>query len=119
MSASEPVDTASSTVQLAKAYEWIKTPLHLRAGYAIIDWKNETNSTGRRFVCGFAIAGLAIAGVIDMIAGIAIMIFTSPAELLGYEFARNGWHRLEYGALASLTFLTIYQYENFLGRTVV
>lgn len=119
MTTPENTQTLSRSAQLAPIYQIIKTPLHLRAGVAVIDWKNETNSIGRRITCGFALAGLAIAGVIDMIAAAAIGIFTSPAELGGYEISRNGWKRLYYGGIASFTFVTIYQYENIIGRTVV
>ena len=111
--------TENSSTQLAKTYELIKTPLHLIAGVKVINWKNESNSIGRRFVCGFALAGLAIAGVVDMVAAIAICVLASPAELAGYEFSRNGWKRLKYGGLASFTFLTIYQYENIKGNASI
>lgn len=105
-------EAPNSSVQLERAYELIKTPLHLIVGLKVIEWRNETQSMGRRIVCGAALFGLAFAGVIDMIGAVAILIFTSPLECAGYKFSRNGWYRLEFGATTSLVFLSIYQYDN-------
>ena len=109
---------SASTAQLEATYENIKTPLHSLCGYKVINWKNETNSIGRRIVCGLALASLAFAGVIDMIASVALGILTSPAELAGYQYSRNFFARVGYGAMASLIFLTICQIENIKGETL-
>lgn len=101
-----------------KSYENVKTPLHTLFGHKVLEWKNETNSCGRRIVCGLALASLAIGGVLDMIASVALAILTSPGELAGYQYSRNFFLRVANGAITSLTFLTIFQYENIKGETL-
>ncbi|ADI37658.1 hypothetical protein [Waddlia chondrophila] len=112
------LESSPNSINLEAAYEKIKTPLHAIYGCKIISWKDETNAIGRRIVCGFALAGLAVAGIIDIIAGIALGILSSPAELLGYQYSRHFFLRTYYGGMTSLTFLTIFQYENVVGSTL-
>lgn len=99
-------------------YQYIKTPLHSLLGRAVADWRNETNSIGRRLVCGVALAGLAIAGIIDMIAGIAIGILSFPLKLYGYQYSRYAFERVYWGGITSIFFLSTFQLENILGKTL-
>ena len=110
--------TLSKTANLEEVYKKIETPLHAIAGLKIVEWKNDTQSMGRRITCGLALASLAIVGLIDIVAGIAFGILTSPGELAGYKHSRHFFYRAGYGGMASLTFLTIFQYENIKGSTM-
>jgi hypothetical protein len=101
---------------LISTYETVKTPLHTMAWQKIKDWKEESPYMGRKIVYGLAITGLAIAGVVDIAASIALGILSSPLELAGYQFSRNFFIRSGLGVLTTIILLTIEQYDNIKGN---
>lgn len=120
--ANTTVSSASSS-SMKKCYDSIIQPYHMKPIRKMMDWRDHAPSLGtmigKRIVCGFALAGLAIAGLIDVIASFALALLFFPVEMLGkaidsdkLQFSRHLVTRAAIGIVLSGSCLMTHQIGN-------
>ncbi len=97
-------------------YTLLETPLHAIGAVIVADWRDDgrggLDKTLRKIAAGAALAILAIGGLIDTIASLALCILTAPAALAGNSLSRGFLRRAVNGGLFSFLALTFLQYNN-------
>ena len=79
-------------------------------------WRDDAQGIGdkvvRRVVCGFALAGLSIAALIDGVGSLALAILTTPTLIVGSNLPFNLAKRAVTEVGSSICGVTVYQITN-------
>lgn len=97
----------------------IEIPSQALAAGCLLGWRDEENNLVRKGVSAAALAGVGIAGLIDVILSIALAILSSPFILAGHSLSTKLFKRAWIGICFCFYYMPRLQCQNAVKEKVL